>query len=155
MLKPKRVAPIVWAIILLTIGVPLILYGLILEIPVLLTAYESLTHNDFIFELIVRGTCYFVFPLILAIVGLILLIIGISKNKKIEKENQAIRAKGEITQGQCPYCGYVMHVRRVDFMPHSRYPEGFVYCASCKKPMSFKLFIIIKSESGEPEDYDY
>ena len=36
---------------------------------------------------------------------------------------------------KCPICGTTLQYSRRDVRPHGRWPNGFIYCRSCKQPV--------------------
>lgn len=101
---------------------------------------------------------YLELGLIVSIPGLIslalavfLFVMGGVKASRVNKHNARMRDLGEIDECECPYCRITNRVKRIEFMSHRRYPEGFVYCKSCKKPISYNAFKVVYI-SGQNEN---
>lgn len=141
MLKKKNIAPII-------IGAVLILWALSLTLLLLADSFSGAADLEAALPAIfVSILC----PMFLFIPGFILLLIGIIKLVKVIKHNREVVAKHEIDFAQCPYCQYQFKAARTDFRAHRSFPEGYVSCPSCKKPLSYKLFKIISTNEYNDE----
>ena len=139
MLKRKKVGLIVWGVILSAIGGVLI--------PLMM-----MSAPDFFSDSGNRSSLVFwiVTAVMLAIGGTLMLVFGIVNAVKVSRYNNRIlsETKDLIYIATCFNCGYQISAKYMDFTPHSRYPEGFVYCPVCKKPCSRNVFRAYKQEPG-------
>lgn len=75
------------------------------------------------------------------VLGLCLLGGGIAVSASAKKHNNnLIKTQGRSAGLECPACKYKISVDVSSFLPHRNFPEGFVYCPACKKPLSIRLF---------------
>lgn len=107
----------------------LIIWGIILS--VLGTIVSRLHRSASIF-----------FCIIFFSMATIFIIIGVITNIKIYNHNKIVKEDDKKWQYQteCIYCHQTITCIPSDFKPHYRYPEGFVYCPYCKKPVSKRVF---------------
>lgn len=123
-LQPTRPGMIVWGIILILIGT-IILAAFLPSAKVVNT----------------RAIIIFLGGLFI-LAGVILLIAGIIFNAKRGSANRQVYAQNrdKIMVGTCVHCHNPVSARIVDFRTHKNYPEGFIYCPICKKPISVRAF---------------
>ena len=72
--------------------------------------------------------------------GALLIIFGVRRTIKVNETNAALMAQGAYMKGQCYKCGLDVSVERKLFQPHRNFPDGFIYCPSCKIPLSILKF---------------
>ena len=86
---------------------------------------------------------------IFLLAGAILMItFGIINAVSVTKYNKTLLAQNIDYRCQCPSCGKDIQARIQDFRPHGRFPEGFIYCPICKKPISKNAFRPFRQEEG-------
>lgn len=91
--------------------------------------------------------------------GGILFIVGIinaiTTSKYNERYLQRYQGKAFITT--CHFCNHEVICRAEDFREHRNYPEGYVYCPVCKKPLSINAFRVVNEGRGRgvPDHYEY
>ncbi|MBR3039475.1 MAG: hypothetical protein IKI20_02295 [Lachnospiraceae bacterium] len=73
--------------------------------------------------------CCFLIP------GIILAITTSVHNNNVKTDNA-----GCSYVANCIYCGHPINVKVGSFQPHRNFPEGYVYCPVCKKPISKNAF---------------
>lgn len=117
MLKRKRIGVIVWGVILFGISGIFVLMCL-----------ES------------NASGIVLFPGILLMVSLVMVIGGIINAVSVTKYNNELLRRGTKYLANCPFCKKDIKCTIADFRPHGRYPEGFIYCPVCKKPVSKNAF---------------
>ena len=124
--KRKRVGLVVWGSILVTMGLFLLLS-------------VAVTKNGWSMR---SGMEMTTFALFLLLGGGILLGFGIRNFVLVSKYNNALENEnaGITYCMNCFYCNYPVSVTYRDFQPHRRYPEGFIYCPFCKRPLSKNAF---------------
>lgn len=72
--------------------------------------------------------------------GILLLVFGIINVVSVTKHNNILISETPNWQGNCPNCNREVRCSIRDFRPHGRYPEGYIYCPICKKPISKNAF---------------
>lgn len=145
MLKRTRAAFFVWGGILVCFG--MIFIGI-----------AATTFVDYGFEASSDMTssalfCALVPGLIMILVAALLFIIGGIKAGKVRKYNRKLIAENEIDEADCPYCHVTNRIRRIDFIPHRKFPEGFIYCKACKKPLSYNTFSVVSKNDISHDEY--
>ncbi len=80
--------------------------------------------------------------------AILMLTFGIINIVSVTKHNKTLLAQNIDYRCQCPSCGKDIQARIQDFRPHGRYPEGFIYCPICKKPISKNAFRPFKQEEN-------
>ena len=97
-----------------------------------------------------EGMFWILIGIMLAAGGMIMLIFGILNAVRVTRFNNKILAEtNRLTYyATCFGCGYRISARYNDFTPHSRYPDGFVYCPVCRKPLSFHLFQAVSDSAS-------
>lgn len=90
---------------------------------------------------------YSVFILLPLSVGIPLFIIGLISTIKACKYNKEKMIEGETLQTTCFHCNNVVIVDRVQFASHRRFPEGFIYCPYCSKPLSYNVFTVCNDKA--------
>ena len=94
----------------------------------------------------------FILLSVLPIPGIVLLVLGIrekvikNKERARSQDLQVHQGLGDEAQfeGKCIYCNNKIIAMNSDFQWHRNYPEGYVYCRFCKKPLSKNLFSIVQ-----------
>ncbi len=99
-----------------------------------------------LFSISSKNTAYL--GIISLVISAIFVIVGIKNCIQTAKENKRIEEKyrGLVFRTNCIHCGYFIEADLHSFQPHRNYPEGFVYCPVCKKPVSKNAF------HTEPDD---
>ena len=138
MLKRRRVGMIVWGAILTFVGI-------VLHFEALLLCLNS--GNKRLPDIYLEVIVLFAFGLLFICAGVVLLVFGIINAKKVTAYNQELNQT--IYTARCYSCGIVVQSRIGDFRPHRRYPEGFVYCPVCRKPLSRRLFTQLPQQNTE------
>ena len=123
MLQRKKIGLIIWGAILLGIGI-------IILASSMSTGYMRVPGVN-------AGTYI---GLAFAVGGGLMLGFGIKNAVSVTNHNSEIKNDGLLHITPCPYCGAEIRARSSDFRPHGRFPEGFVYCRVCKKPVSRNAF---------------
>ena len=97
--------------------------------------------------LIASGLCFaadnaagFIIGLFILAGAILMLVFGVINIVSVTKNNNILIRENLDYRGQCPNCARDIHARIQDFRPHGRYPEGFIYCPICKKPISRNAF---------------
>ena len=74
--------------------------------------------------------------------ALIMIALGIVFTVIANKNNNKICSlyHDKILSTTCIYCGHPVSTNIYRFRLHRRYPEGFIYCPVCKKPLSRYAF---------------
>ena len=72
--------------------------------------------------------------------AILMLVFGILNVISVTKHNNTLVAENLDYRAQCPNCARDINARVQDFRPHGRFPEGFIYCPICKKPVSKNAF---------------
>ena len=74
--------------------------------------------------------------------GIAMLVGGIINVSRVSQYNQQVLAEENryYYAGVCPHCQHPVSCGFSSFSPHRRYPEGFIYCPYCKRPISKNLF---------------
>ncbi len=129
MIKKKRTGLIVWGSILLTLGA-IFLIGCIVN----RTSSYGYRGNDSITYLFPGVICFIGGGLLLGF-GIRNSILVSRNNSQAEEEN-----RGVIYYATCFSCGTPVEATFNMFQPHRNYPEGFVYCSVCKRPISKNMF---------------
>ena len=129
--KKKRVGLIVWGAILITVGG---IYLLLLSISALQGRGSASVY----------AAMAMFFMLILG--GAIMLIFGIINVVNVKKYNAALDVNA-LHVTRCFSCGTEISCFLKDFREHSRYPEGFIYCPVCRKPLSRRAFTVYPSNT--------
>ncbi len=123
MLQRKRIGLIIWGAILLGIGL-IVLAGSAgsgyMRIP-------TTNAGTFIGLGFIVG-------------GGLMLGFGIKNAVSVTSHNSKIINDGLVHITPCPYCGAEIRAKSSEFRPHSRFPEGYIYCRVCKKPVSRNAF---------------
>ena len=88
---------------------------------------------------------FFIIFGVLFVGGAIMIVFGILNVVKTSKYNNELLAKSGMFNGVCPSCRSQITASVKDFKPHGRYPEGFIYCPVCKKPISKNAFKEVKN----------
>lgn len=65
-----------------------------------------------------------------------------SNNKRIKP----IKAPKSAYYVECPYCDFGIRYDSDDVRSHRRWPNGFIYCPNCKKPVGFNKYDHIEYE---------
>ena len=95
----------------------------------------------------------------LLIVGVVLIIVGIINVITTNNYNKQYlqRYRGKVLISTCYFCHHEVVCYAEDFHEHRNYPEGYVYCPVCKKPLSMNAFRIVNEGRGRtlPDHYDY
>ena len=81
--------------------------------------------------------------LVLTVGGATMLGFGILNAVKTTKYNNEIMSRTEVYCTNCIYCSRPITCALKDFKAHKNYPEGFVYCPFCNRPVSKNTFNII------------
>ena len=130
-------AGIIVGIILMVLGCASVLFGLFGN-----KNFMESEQTFFIFILlaIVGGSLF--------IAGLVLVIVfGVRKARVKAGNRQYMEAqkyyRGKTLATNCIYCGRQVTAYAEDFHSHRNYPEGFIYCPVCKKPLSINAFDIV------------
>ena len=141
MLKRKRTGLIVWGAVLNRIGVLLVMWIVMNEDRYLNSIYSQ---NR------AEGMFWILIGIMLAAGGMIMLIFGILNAVRVTRFNNKILAEtNRLTYyATCFRCGYRISAKYTDFVPHSRYPNGFVYCPVCRTPCSINIFTAYKKDAG-------
>ena len=141
MLKRKRIGLIVWGVIFNAVGFLLVMWIVMNEDRYLNSIYSQ---NR------AEGMFWILIGIMLAAGGMIMLIFGILNAVRVTRFNNKILAEtNRLTYyATCFGCGYRISARYNDFTPHSRYPDGFVYCPVCRKPLSFHLFQAVSDSAS-------
>ena len=86
-----------------------------------------------------------IIALIFFIPSLILFISALITSNNAQDYNDEYSKKYENKRfvTTCFNCGHEVRVRVEQFSEHRNYPEGYVYCPICKKPLSKKLFEVV------------
>ena len=89
-------------------------------------------------------------------VGVALTVAGIVVNAGVKKENRRFLQtyEGKVFIGTCHHCDHEVECYAEDFQEHRNFPEGFVYCPVCKKPLSINAFSVF-DEGDYYDDVDY
>lgn len=143
MLKKKRIGLIIWGSLLSGFGI-FFLLGTIF--------YRNLRLNDYSY-FNVTSIRYLIFALMLLAGGTIMLVFGIRNAILTSKENKRLLEENLnlVYRTTCFACNSIIEAKFTDFMRHSRYPEGFVYCPICRRPLSIRAFRI-ESNSTEANE---
>ena len=123
--------------IMIMIGIVLVMSGSILLIGI----YRGAIIGDFYG--LICGWGATVGGVALIIAGFI----GIYKTKK-RKEEFEKQYSGKIYSTQCLFCKRTVKSDRFAFRMGRYYPEGYIRCPYCKKPLSFNLFDEVKKEGN-------
>ena len=96
-------------------------------------------------------TFFQVIIIFILVAGIALLVIGIVLTAKSLSHNSKIREAYQDTEwyGNCIYCHSSIHCEIQNFYPHSKYPEGYMHCPICKKPVSRNALHALKKGSHE------
>jgi len=119
MLRSRRTGMIVWGAI--------IVFGGIMMATLLFSGTELSRSTGIIGIVMIIG-------------GGLLLGFGIAGAVKASKHNSALIAEGKTYIGKCVSCGNPIKATIRDFRPHGRFPEGYMVCPVCKKPVSKNAF---------------
>ena len=81
-------------------------------------------------------------PIIILVIGILLILLYVYRRNNIETSNRLFlrRYAGKVLVTTCFYCGHQISAHAEDFSAHRRYPEGFIYCPVCHKPLSINAF---------------
>ena len=97
--------------------------------------------------LVASGMCFasdnaggFVIGLFLLAGAILMIVFGIVNVVSVTKHNNILIRENLDYRCQCPNCARDIQARIQDFRPHGRFPEGFIYCPICKKPISRNAF---------------
>ena len=121
MLKRNRIGLLVWGTLVFTVGTVFI--GS--EVPFLA------------WMLMLGGATMLTF-------GIILLV-------KTTKYNNQLRAEYQnmILTTNCLHCGRQVDTNLESFVTHRNFPEGFIYCPICKKPISRNAFTAVPKQQQQ------
>lgn len=75
--------------------------------------------------------------------GVLFLVFGIKASVRASRNNDAVMADTRTFYTRCFHCGREVTAHSRDFMLHGRYPEGYVPCPICKKPLSKNAFVLM------------
>ncbi len=141
MIKRKKIGMIVWGSILFVIGTVFML-GCIINA----TSRYGYRGNDNIVFLSL-GILFYVGAALLLAFGIRNVVLVSKNNRRVEEENRGI-----LYQTNCFTCGAPVQVDIYAFQPHGRFPEGFVYCPYCKRPLSKNVFqaLQVAPNAGDP-----
>lgn len=123
MLKHARVGLIVWGAILLV--------GSLISIIAVSSELNGYSNDAAIFMILL---------ILIMLGGAIMIVFGIINVVKTSNYNREILNQNIVYYGFCPHCGTRLDCTIRDFRQHGRFPEGFVYCKVCKKPVSKNAF---------------
>ncbi len=137
MLKRKRIGLIVWGVILTVFG----FFMLLGSGEILQNVYKG----D-----LLQTSVWIIIVVSLLLGGTLMLVFGIVNAVKVSRyNNRILEANRDIIYiTTCYNCGYQISAKFTDFTPHSRFPEGFVYCPVCKKPCGKNAFRAYKQDNG-------
>ena len=93
---------------------------------------------------------------IVNLIGAALMIIfGIVNIVSATKFNNIMLSGNTDFIGRCTTCNNEIQCTIKDFRPHGRFPEGFLYCPVCKRPISRNAFRPLTGYRGIPDNpYD-
>ena len=130
-LKRKRVGLIVWGIILIS-----------LSLAFFLSAISTFIQEGQNMEGAIAAISMIIIGLFALAGGIVMLIAGILNATKVSRYNRQVleEEKRYYYSGICPFCQRTVNCEYADFNPHKRYPEGFIYCPICRKPISRNAF---------------
>lgn len=81
-----------------------------------------------------------------AVGGVLFLVFGIKSSARVSQNNEAVMADNRTFYGRCHHCGREVTAQSRNFMLHGRYPEGYVLCPICKKPLSKNAFVVMTDQ---------
>lgn len=119
MLRKKRVGLIVWGTIFLVVSFALFL---------------------------TRDAVAFSIALFVLAGAILMLVFGVINVASATRYNNILLAENLTFRGNCPYCNRDIQCTIRDFRLHGRYPEGFLYCPVCRKPISKNAFQAYRPE---------
>ncbi|MDO4207582.1 MAG: hypothetical protein Q4D15_08330 [Lachnospiraceae bacterium] len=98
------------------------------------------------------GFEYYILPIIVLVIGIILILLYVYKRSTVNTSNKYFLRKyfGKELVTTCFYCGHQISAHAEDFSVHRRYPEGFIYCPVCHKPLSINAFNTIDEQPIYP-----
>ena len=135
----RRTSNALWivGIILLAIGFLIALYS-----------FGSMEEEARFFLLVFAGIFF--------IPGIIMTVVGLVRRSNVQRSNEAFlrRYHGALFDTTCFYCGHEIECTAEDFSIHRNYPEGFVYCPICRKPLSKKLFEVVEEQENVQKHND-
>ena len=143
MLKRKRVGLIVWGIILSTAGMFFFILGLVLYNIEPIRHYSYNSYFGSYYE--TRNGGYLAMALIGVAVfagGVIMLVFGIRNAVKTTRYNNTVMSHNEVYFANCVFCGRPITCALKDFIPHRNYPEGYITCPFCRRPLSRNVFSV-------------
>ena len=74
--------------------------------------------------------------------GGVMLAFGIRNAVLVTRKNTALLNDGKLYAAYCPYCRSEIRAQTRNFAVHRNFPEGFMYCPVCRKPISRNAFVI-------------
>ena len=88
-------------------------------------------------------------------VGVLLLILyGAANSRANEYNEQYLKPyEGKVLVTNCHFCHHTVQCYAEQFREHRNFPEGFVYCPVCKKPLSIKAFRVANEVRRKMPDY--
>ena len=128
-----------------------VVFGIILFVIAFLIFLFTIGSNDSSTRLggLILALLFFIPCIILFISA------GVSSNR-VQKENEEFSQKYEDKRfvTTCFNCGHEVTARAEQFAQHRNYPEGFIYCPICRKPLSIRAFkVVYKDQKSLPPDF--
>ncbi|MBQ7173400.1 MAG: hypothetical protein IJR88_04715 [Clostridia bacterium] len=132
-LKSKKIGLIIWGAILIVISFMVFFYA-------------SYSNDDTVAPIAnIIGLCMLPGGILMIVGGIINAVKVTQYNRRvIEEENRYYYS------GVCPFCQYAITCELSAFSPHRRFPEGFIYCPVCKKPVSKRVFQQLLKSNNAP-----
>ena len=124
--------------------VGLIIWGAILSVILLILIAVAVEAGDDMGE---AGGAVIIVLVFLLLGAAAMIVLGIVNAVKTSQYNRQLLSQNILYDGFCPYCGTRINATIKDFRPHGRYPEGYINCMVCKKPISRNVFQEIRQGS--------
>lgn len=109
-----------------------------------------------VIALVLVFTSVWPLAILFTIGGVLFLIFGIRSSARASKNNDAVMADNRTFYARCHHCGSEVIAHSRNFRLHGRYPEGYVLCPVCKKPLSKNAFTVMTDnlniqQSNQPQ----
>lgn len=63
----------------------------------------------------------------------------------VNSQNNDKNSLLDLFEVKCTYCGTTLTYQRKDVAPHRRWPNGYIYCPNCRRPIGHSEDQLIRS----------
>lgn len=132
-------------IVLMIIGIFFLLLGIA---GFLIAFFVDIRYSVFFMLLRCSKFDLIIYSALISFPALIVTIVGIVKYVSAKKYNKSflLEYRNKIFATTCFHCGYEVDGFAQDFVKHRHYPEGYMSCPVCHKPLSLNAFEIYDCE---------